>query len=709
MAVRDEQKINDLIEKRQQLEGQYGALQDKRLKSAKALKEKIYQLDKKITEEQSKQNEVQNSIDKTLKDAIKKNRQLAVSGKDIFGFQRKINEVVQKRLEITKAENKEGNISNDLAGKLNNIGEDLIAQNYDLEGIKASQKDLTRESLGLANNESVVAGRLKNLFGFKKKDAKQLTEQEKKGIKNTQKILNQEAKRLKVGQLNKQIMGQADKLTGGMASKAQGMAKHVSKVGVKFAAAGAAVGIIGAGIALAIKSLKFASDLTDKFGAKFGVIGTQTSDFKSELQSASVEVISLGKGADDVAEVVGTLSSEFGIGLENAVDITEQILDTAVATGMATAEATKLFGTLMTIGGLTAQQTEDLTENTYQLAAQNRVNPVAVMQDIAGSAELIAKFGASNLDSISKAAVKARALGTNLSSVASAAEGFLDFQSSLTAEFEAETLLGKNLELTRARQLSLAGDLDGVLDEIVKNVGSEEKLNRMNVIQRRALAKALNMDVQQLTKIVSLQGKNVAKQKEFADLAGDDGMSALTNIINTLKEIGATVLLELGEPMENALISIKENFFTKENIEAIKSGLNSIVQIILNIASFIGDMFVGIYDFFAWWNSAPSFEEKFGTMDDLFGGTTNSVMGVNDFRSGGGSHLIVTPTGKMLQTNPRDTVFGTTKVNDFASFPEGGLPNETNTNEVVEKLDELISIARAQPRKISEGILEGGR
>ena len=41
MAARDEQKINDLIEKRQQLEGQYGALQDKRLKSAKALKEKL--------------------------------------------------------------------------------------------------------------------------------------------------------------------------------------------------------------------------------------------------------------------------------------------------------------------------------------------------------------------------------------------------------------------------------------------------------------------------------------------------------------------------------------------------------------------------------------------------------------------------------------------------------------------------------------------
>ena len=46
---------------------------------------------------------------------------------------------------------------------------------------------------------------------------------------------------------------------------------------------------------------------------------------------------------------------------------------------------------------------------------------------------------------------------------------------------------------------------------------------------------------------------------------------------------------------------------------------------------------------------------------------------VDDFKSSGGSHLVVTPMGRVLQTNPNDTVFGSTKVNDFASGPEGGL------------------------------------
>jgi hypothetical protein len=47
---------------------------------------------------------------------------------------------------------------------------------------------------------------------------------------------------------------------------------------------------------------------------------------------------------------------------------------------------------------------------------------------------------------------------------------------------------------------------------------------------------------------------------------------------------------------------------------------------------------------------------------------------VDDFMSSGGSHLIVTPTGNLIQTNPNDTVFGSTKVNDFTSGPAGSMP-----------------------------------
>jgi len=93
----------------------------------------------------------------------------------------------------------------------------------------------------------------------------------------------------------------------------------------------------------------------------------------------------------------------------------------------------------------------------------------------------------------------------------------------------------------------------------------------------------------------------------------------------------------------------------------------------------------------------------------------SAVLGnvVNDFKSSGGSHLVVTPMGKVLQTNPNDTVFGTTKVNDFASFPEGGLSingggnNGELINEVrrlAEKLEAQTNVIKKTPGQIADGV-----
>ena len=82
---------------------------------------------------------------------------------------------------------------------------------------------------------------------------------------------------------------------------------------------------------------------------------------------------------------------------------------------------------------------------------------------------------------------------------------------------EAEVLLGKNLNLDKARQLSLAGDLEGLQKEILKNVGSEAEFNAMNVVQRQALAKSLGMNVADLGKMVAGEKTSAQIQEEQAE------------------------------------------------------------------------------------------------------------------------------------------------------------------------------------------------
>ena len=98
----------------------------------------------------------------------------------------------------------------------------------------------------------------------------------------------------------------------------------------------------------------------------------------------------------------------------------------------------------MSIGGLTAKQTEELAEGAFQLARQAGVAPQQVLKDIAGSAETVAIFTKDGGKNLLEAAVAARQLGINIDSIAKSARGVLNFEESITKELEASVLTEHN-------------------------------------------------------------------------------------------------------------------------------------------------------------------------------------------------------------------------------------------------------------------------
>jgi len=616
--------------------------------------------------------------------------------KDSDGFTKKMTNNVAETLQGLHDSRKANKMNGKQLGAVADLGKEILDGNIDVAKSKRMQASLEKKLLKAKSvgERNSIENQLKLL---KTRDA-------------AEKVQNKVNLATEVG----------DKLTGGMASKAGGFLKHMKKVGP---VAGGVLLITG----LLVKALKFASAITDALGKQFGVMGTSGGEFQKNMQQASIDVISLGKGTSDVVTLVDTLSKDFGITLDSASRLPDQILDTAVALGLSTDESAKLFGTLMTIGNLTADQAEHLAESTYQLARQNNVNPNAVMKDIAESAETIAKFGADNLESITKAAIKARQLGLNLSTVDSIADSLLDFQTSLTSEIEASIMIGKDLNFQKARELAVTGDLNGMMESVTKQLGGQAEFNKLNVLQRKSLAKSLGLEVKQMEKLISAQDKSVVQQKSFADLAGKDGMSALTNITNQVKELGAQFLLKFGQPLEDAVKAFSEEFMTEENIARVKTFIENFADTVTKIVKGVGKIFkffTGLANLFSLNNLLVTAMTGLGFMAGgplgaAAAGTITAALtpddgtgNVNDFKSSGGSHLVVTPTGKMLKTNPKDTVFGTTAVNDFASGPEASLSiNGVNNKETVgllrnieEKMETLINETKRGPDRMVAGL-----
>jgi hypothetical protein len=110
-----------------------------------------------------------------------------------------------------------------------------------------------------------------------------------------------------------------------------------------------------------------------------------------------------------------------------------------------------------------------------------------------------------NAVEISKGVISMKALGIELKKAQEAAGSLLDFESSITAELEAELLLGKQFNFEQARYLALTGDVAGAMEVVLKQVGSFENFSRLNRIQQDALAKAVGMTSDELADALYLQ------------------------------------------------------------------------------------------------------------------------------------------------------------------------------------------------------------
>jgi len=306
---------------------------------------------------------------------------------------------------------------------------------------------------------------------------------------------------------------------------------------------------IGGGI-LAIFT-KFAA-MTGTIGKEFGALGITNQQFKNDMLVAGKEATRLGQSLAEVATVSKELTDNFGFGRDESVEMANNIIDTSLALGISNSEGTKLLGTLTQVAGMSFDTAQNFAKQTALLAEAEGVSPNTVMRDIAASSESIAKFTGMTPEHLMKAAIQATRLGTTLSTIASSMEGMLEFQSSLNAEIEASIMLGRDVNLQKARELALAGKADEFAVELTKQVGSQAEFEKMNVLQRQSLAKALGVSVEQMSKMVNNQekvrtlGDAIAAQPGLEKMIGPNALDNISKIINNLKTVGAELIISIG-------------------------------------------------------------------------------------------------------------------------------------------------------------------
>ena len=261
-------------------------------------------------------------------------------------------------------------------------------------------------------------------------------------------------------------------------------------------------------IALIVAYLKQTVSLAQELGTAF----MQTAKLQPAINSASLMLIGTGQ---DASKIAGEMLDAFGTVNNITASSIRRIGHMSTKLGAASKDIIQVQKSLSDLFNLSADASQTVIENIGALAASQGVAAGKVIEDLASNSAKFAEFATDGAMGFAQAAIEARKVGTNLSAVLAVADNLLDFETSLTKQFEAQVLTGKNLNLERARQLSLEGDIAGLTTEIQKTVGSLGEIQSMNVIERRAIAEAIGLSADDLLKVA--RGEAVAEQETVQD------------------------------------------------------------------------------------------------------------------------------------------------------------------------------------------------
>ena len=339
-------------------------------------------------------------------------------------------------------------------------------------------------------------------------------------------------------------------------------------------------------LALAVASFSKLDAAAKTFRDETGLTNSQMQGLDTTIQSVAMSNAQLGVSMEDVAKAAADFTNQF----EGLMVPSQEVLGNVTAIeknfGVSAKTQAGVNQLFQDMAGLSAEAAQYQVAQVTQAANLAGVAPSRVLEDIANSAEAANNYFGGSVQELSKAAVKAAALGTSIKQASEVADNLMDFESSINAELEASAMLGQSINFNKARELAATGDILGAQQSVLDSLESTVDLNNLNKFQLDSIAKASGMPVAELKKQLNLrkqfgkldsQGMKAAEQllasgKELSDISDSDlaaqtaqvraqeeMQSKMDSLKNTFGAIGSTLmaaLAPLGEMLIVPLISI---------------------------------------------------------------------------------------------------------------------------------------------------------
>jgi hypothetical protein len=417
-------------------------------------------------------------------------------------------------------------------------------------------------------------------------------------------------------------------------------------------------------IKMAVSAATELSNMSNELGQNLGVSYAQ-----AELMTN--EMINFQKTSKDASATIAEMEAvqksfmnSTGIAVSMTAAQADATADIGAAFGYSADQAGAINGQLVLMG-MNIDEATTFQADMAKEAMEAGISTSELMEDIAGSADTIALYFGNNTKEMKRAAIEAKKMGMTLDGMASAAEGLLDFENSIAKEMEFQVLTGRTLQLDRARQLAVEGDLVGMSKELLNNFGSAAEFSKLDHFSKKAAAEAMGMTV---TEMQTALNTEEARLKLSRKLSADQ-MKMAEELGLSMEELNNMSGTEAADAINNANEARAQSLMMEELKFQVMKALQP-----------IGEKFIAIM-------SDPAFTDQLGKAFDFIGGIVTALKNAFNFMSnlvGGSRNLGMILIG----------VLGTIKAYQGIMYVLQGLQTTYNALKNSEKLTAIATNAQ---------------
>jgi hypothetical protein len=294
-----------------------------------------------------------------------------------------------------------------------------------------------------------------------------------------------------------------------------------------------------AGMALLVRELFRDFRAIDGAAAEFrktiGITRDDSAQLEEIARNITFQFANMGVTAADVYKSMLAVTAAIGSSQALTQDMVADMTLLSVQLGVAESTSAEFLRVMGQLGQSTMDAQKNTALFTAKLSAAAGTNLNEVMNDIASASKSSYQFLTKDPLVLSKAAVEAKRMGTSLESATKTSSSLLNFTQSVKDEMEASVLVGKSINLQKARELAYHRDIRGLNKEIL-SIAKQTNFENLDPFQQDAVARALGKSADELAKMLQAD-REMDKIRHSTDPSIQKQVESYDRLVNANKQL----------------------------------------------------------------------------------------------------------------------------------------------------------------------------